>query len=72
MVYWQMPYTCCTDTSAVYADVDANGVATPEENIGIAFTNYYNIITEASTRDKVELSLQTLLPMKFCFKMKLQ
>ena len=49
-----LTYTCCTDTSAVYADVDANGVATPEENIGIAFTiNYYNIITEASTRDKV-------------------
>ena len=41
-----LTYTCCTDTSAVYADVDANGVATPEENIGIAFTNYYNIITE--------------------------
>ena len=52
-----LTYTCCTDTSAVYADVDANEILfqdeTPEENIGIAFTNYYNIITEASTRDKV-------------------
>tara|TARA_Y100001970_G_scaffold47257_1_gene59669 strand:+ start:29152 stop:33744 length:4593 start_codon:yes stop_codon:yes gene_type:complete len=48
-----LTYTCCSDTSVVLIDLDNNGNATQAENIGIATTNYSNIITEAVTTDSI-------------------
>ena len=38
-----LSYTCCNDTTiTLFEDIDGNGSATEDENIGIAITNYTN------------------------------
>ena len=48
-----LTYTCCLDTATTLVDLDGNGATTQDENIGIAITNYTNIITEAVTTDSI-------------------
>ena len=60
-----LSYTCCDNTNSSsdgtdidivdsqYQDIDGNGVATEDENEGIAITNYTNIINEAVTVDSI-------------------
>jgi len=45
--------TCCNDSTTIFEDIDGNGIATINENMGIATTNYNNIIIEQTTIDHI-------------------